>query len=265
MMLFGLPQLDINTIKDEFKSSYNIESTNVKEVMTARSNIDDALYMIEFDRSQVSKREVVKIRFFYGIVVHWKNPLKRAKGPTQCSKCAMYGHGSSNCHRVTACLGCGGAHDYASCQLNKTSGSGPVVYKCFNCIKNKLKNINHRADDLNCPSRKDYLKVRQKVTIRNQPLRVTQNNRYVLYASEDEDLYRPGTDEAIRATFNGPEKHVKRVSYASQVKQQLKPEDDDLPNEKILEIYFEALDALQKCKNKYDKMRVLGMMLKHVI
>lgn len=40
---------------------------------------------------------------------------------------------------------------------------------------------------------------------------------------------------------------------------------EDLSNEKILEIYFEALDALQKCKNKYDKMRVLGMMLKYVI
>ena len=30
-------------------------------------------------------------------------------------------------------------------------------------------------------------------------------------------------------------------------------------------IIIEALDALQICKNKYDKMRILGMMLKHVI
>ena len=38
--------------------------------------------------------------------------------------------------------------------------------------------------------------------------------------------------------------------------------DDDISNERIIEIYFEALDALQKCKNKFDKMRVLAMMLK---
>lgn len=41
-----------------------------------------------------------------------------------------------------------------------------------------------------------------------------------------------------------------------------KHNEDDISNEKILEIYF---DALQKCKNKYDKMRVSGKMLKYII
>ena len=31
----------------------------------------------------------------------------------------MYGHGSENCIRGVACLGCGGTHDYANWKLNK--------------------------------------------------------------------------------------------------------------------------------------------------
>ena len=30
---------------------------------------------------------------------------------------------------------------------------------------------------------------------------------------------------------------------------------DDLSNDKLLDIYFEAIDVHQKCKNKYDKLR----------
>lgn len=41
--------------------------------------------------------------------------------------------------------------------------------------------------------------------------------------------------------------------------------ENDISNEQILQIYFDAIDALQKCKNKFDKMRVLGMMLKQVL
>ena len=33
-------------------------------------------------------------------------------------------------------------------------------------------------------------------------------------------------------------------------------ESDDVSHEKLSDIYFEAFDPLQKCKNKYDKLRV---------
>lgn len=119
LILFGLHRVSIATILDEFKNSFNIVPLNVAEIKTARSNSDDALYAIEFDRNQISKKEVRRIKYFYNIVVHWKNPLKNSKGPTQCSKCAMFGHGAANCFRKEACLGCGGPHDYSSCQLKK--------------------------------------------------------------------------------------------------------------------------------------------------
>lgn len=115
LMLFGLPKVDVKTLVDEFKYNFNIELANIKEIQTSRSNANDALYMLEFNRDQISKREVIKIKYVYDVVIHWRNPLRRSRGPTQCTKCAMYGHGSANCHRGSACLGCGEAHDYAIC------------------------------------------------------------------------------------------------------------------------------------------------------
>lgn len=265
LVLFGLPKLDIKTIFEEFKTSFNMEPVNIKEISTVRSSMDDALYSVEFDRSQVAKSDVRRIKYFYNVVVHWRNPLRRSRGPTQCTKCSMYGHGSSNCHRSAVCLGCGGAHDYANCQLNKVSSSGPVVYKCYNCLTRKMKNVNHRADDPKCPSRKEYLDVRRKVTHKHSLTRNTKYHSNVFISSDDEGSL-PATGESLKASFSLPCRKDRRVSYANVTKSAIQQNDnDDISNEKILEIYFEALDALQKCRNKYDKMRVLGMMLKHVI
>lgn len=265
LMLFGLPKMDLMEIQDEFKTEFNIEPTNIKDILTARSNTDDALCMVQFNRSQISKKDVRKIKYLCNVVVHWQNPLRRAKGPTQCTKCAMYGHGSANCHRVAVCLSCGGQHDYANCQINKSSDAGPVVHKCFNCVQNNMKNVKHRADDPKCPSRQQYLEVRRKVTQKRAPTRQLRNVRNVPVYSEDESLLEAAGGAPVKS-FLPSYKRNQNTSYAKMTKSVPQNEDnDDLSNEKILEIYFEALDALQKCKNKYDKMRVLGMMLKYVI
>ena len=51
LMLFCLPQISL-------------------EITTTHSNPDDALHMIEFNRRQITKREIIKIKYVYGIVVH---------------------------------------------------------------------------------------------------------------------------------------------------------------------------------------------------
>lgn len=265
LMLFGLPQVGLNTIKEEFQTKHNIDPVSIKEIKTVKTNSDDALYMLEFNRSQISKREVRKIKYFCDIVVQWRNPLRSKRGPTQCSKCTMYGHGAANCHRKSACLGCGGDHDYAVCTLEKLPQNGPVIYKCHNCIKKNLKNVNHRADDIRCPCRKEYLEIRHKVTSKRKSSHTLQCADLETDFSEDE-LNMPTTSNEIPSKFSPQFSNSKRMSYSTMAKSR-PPNDnnEDLSNEKILEIYFEALDALQKCKNKYDKMRVLGMMLKYVI
>lgn len=269
MVLFGLPQIDCKTIEEEFKNTHNIQPTSVKEIKTKRSNIDDALFMIEFDKSQVTKKEIIKIRYFYGISVHWRNPLKGNRGPTQCSKCSMYGHGARNCHRSNVCPACAGDHDYSVCVLAKTPHKGPVIYKCFNCAKRKLKDVNHRADDENCPCRLDYIEIRQRVTSRYSR---TENRRN--HQNENQEFMHSQTNinnsNQTQKTYDiSPHGRL----YSDILKNNINTErhsvrereTDDISNDRLLQIFFEAVDALEKCKNKFDKLRVLGKMLSHVI
>lgn len=159
----------------------------------------------KYDRQQVSKRDVRKIRFFIGISVHWKNPLKSKNEPTICSKCSSYGHGGKKCYRSEVCPACAGNHDYSVCTLSKSSENEPVVFKCYNCAK------------------------------KNPDKSQSQNKQL----------------------FSGVTRNNNNAKHFDN--------DNDISSDSLLDIFFEAVDALQKCQNKYDKLRVLGMMLQHVI
>lgn len=266
LILFGLPQIDKKTIFDEFKDTFNIEPISINEIKTAKSSRDDALYAIEFDRTQITKKEIVKIKHFYGIIVHWRNPLRRARGPTQCSKCAMFGHGASNCYRKNACLVCGGPHDASVCQISKTSCHSPVIYKCHNCSKQNLKNINHRADDPKCPSRRQYLEIREKVTRNKSHFKTTNTRRTFSFSEEDFPQITRNKEPILNNNWpNIGNVEGGKTQGRINIENNQCNDDNDISNEQILQIYFDAIDALQKCKNKFDKMRVLGMMLKHVL
>lgn len=308
LVLFGLPKLEVKVIVDEFKEAHNIVPVSVKEITTKRSNIDDAIFMLEFDRNQVSKKEIRKIRYFYGIAVKWRNPIKSNKGPTQCTKCTMFGHGSRNCHRSAICAACAGNHDISVCTLSKTQHEGPVVYKCFNCVKKKLSNVNHKADDPKCPCRQDYLEIRSRITsgstLHNNPRNIHQyyndpdafpqvaynnNNTPGMFKSHARSAadttagisrahvrtatnptavngssYGRSTDHPTAGTSRSADN--RNVLYSNITNRNSQFDDsDDLSNDKLLDIYFEAIDALQQCRNKYDKLRVLGMMLRHAL
>ena len=74
-MLFGLTKVDVKTLVDKL--------ANIKEIQSSRSNTNDALYMLEFNRDQISKRYVIKIKYVYDVVIHWRNPLRKSRGPTK--------------------------------------------------------------------------------------------------------------------------------------------------------------------------------------
>lgn len=266
MVLFGLPRFDTKVLTDEFVKTHNIHPVSVKEINTKRSNEDDTLYLVEFDRDHVSKREVLKIRYFCNIAVYWRRPLKGNKGPTQCTKCSMYGHGASHCNRVDVCAACAGNHNSEICPLSKSSKDVSVVYKCHNCTKKNMKNVNHRADDPKCPCRQEYLKIRQRVTFNSRA--VTTTGKVANFNAVDAS-FPPLSGQKHQATKQPDSRHQRRSLYSEVAKSKNVVEDDDddddISNEKLLEIFFDAVDALQKCQNKYDKLRVLGMMLKHAI
>ena len=105
-----------------------------------------------------------------------------------------------------------------------------------------------------CPSRKEYMEIRQKVRNgrRDNKLNSPRINSFYTLDKQNHSPNKTG--------------NTANISYAT-IASSSRPIDDnnDISNQKIIEIYFEALDALEKCKTKYNKFRVLGNMLRHVI
>ena len=70
------------------------------------------------------------------IKVKWERFNKKAT-VTQCHRCQMFGHGSTQCNRAARCVKCAGPHLTSDCE-HKVRGSFTV--KCCNCSQNHTAN-----------------------------------------------------------------------------------------------------------------------------
>lgn len=174
----------------------------------------------------------------------------------------MYGHGAKNCHRTSVCSACAGNHDFAECKLNKTSHDTSVVFKCHNCVKKGFKLINHKADDPRCPCRQEYLEIRQRITSKSRPIsNRTNTSSFNIVKEHFAQLPKQARyNDTRNSHFQGSNQR----SYDSK-NNQVSNNYEDISNETLLQIFFEAVEALQKCHNKNVKLRVLGNMLKYAI
>lgn len=259
MVLYGLPQMDTQEICKELQTTYKITPVSIRELNTKLTTKDDALYIVEFDRSNTTKSSVYKIKYLGHIVVHWKKSFKKVNGPTQCTKCAMYGHGSRNCFRNKVCIACGADHDVSICNIIKEPTVNSPSYKCFNCTKNNLKNVNHRADDPKCPSRRDYLSIRnRRITAPRQAQRHFSLN----------DEYFPQIPNSQNTNSQVIEKIQSQMKYseaasASYINQNVST--DLFSLDELLKIFTEATVDLRKCTTKMEQITVIMNLLKYAV
>ena len=174
VVLAGLPNIETSVIASELKTNHNIEPLSIS-ALNSNPNQHNKLFLLTFSKSEFSLKLLKQVRHINNIIVNWRPFSPKYKGPTQCKRCSMFGHGAENCHRKEVCLLCADAsHTIASCPFASSDNSVTVNFKCFNCIaKNKtrtgsnLLNANHKANDPMCPCRQDYLEVRNIVNHRN--------------------------------------------------------------------------------------------------
>lgn len=124
--------------------------------------------------------------------------------------------------------------------------------------KKNRKYANHRADDKRCPCRDEYLELRQKLSNNNKQLK--QTNRRPTFSFSENDF--PNTLNNKGTIFTKPW-YIENSQDDGKYKHHKTDDDNDISNERLLDIYFEAINALQRCKN--NTIRVLGMMLKNAI
>lgn len=256
VVLSGLPKIDTGIIVDEMKL-YNIIPSSVTELTTKIPNPHHCLYLVQFNTKDVSFNLLRKIRAIDHIIVNWKPYNPRNKGPSQCNKCLMFGHGAQNCHRSEACMLCAStSHATANCHFNENNKEA-FVFKCYNCVSNNLPDTNHRANDLKCPCRTNYLQIRNNInhrnTIRNGRTN-RQSNTFNMNQENFPDLNRNHSPvDHIPTQSKGP-------TYAEQAKRSR--ENSDLYSmDDLFEIFQTAIEDLSVCTSKGQQLQVLFKLL----
>lgn len=247
IVLGGLPEIDPDAIIEDLSENYNISPLKISAI---KSNRESKLYLLFFDRNEVSKYDITKIKYVYGHVAKWLPYVRKSRGPTQCFRCGMFGHGMSFCSRKTACLLCGDAHETKSCLFNEQQATSNAVFKCVNCKMSKLQ-YNHRADSDECPSRRRYVEIRQNTNSRNNGRR-----NHVINSSQN-------------ATSNI--NILPSTSSFAQIVKQKRPapppsSDSDVWSfEEVSSLLINCLKDLSKCRNKFEQLEVIANLIKHAI
>lgn len=213
-VISGLPDLEIGELETILKEENNLLPTKIIK-MGSESH---RLYLLHFNFSDVTLNDVKQIKVIYYHIVRWLSYKPKRRGPTQCWRCLMWGHGKSQCNRKTCCMICGDEHDTKECRHYKPKNdteAAQVVFKCFNCSNRKLP-CNHRADDPSCPCRTDYVNIRangrsnnsnsKKKLSNKTPKHTSSNNtnkqtKVTLQARQQNDCPRPL--QANKVDWNG--------------------------------------------------------------
>lgn len=249
IILRGLPEVPTDSIVSSLKDNNNITPLKVTMFKTTSSN---KLYLIEFTKGEVNKADLVQIKVVYNHIVHWEQYRKTNKGPTQCRKCGMYGHGMSHCNRSTICLFCGDKHDTLGCPLSSQNNKkANPIFKCVNCVHNQLPH-NHRSDDSSCPSRKKYLELRNnRNNAGNKVPRshgITHTAQHVNTRSQQQTYTFKSTAEAVKfGSLASNENSNELMSFAE-----------------VSQILFDRISELEKCKTRFDQLRVIASILNNV-
>lgn len=263
LILSGLPELPTADITNWLKSQNNI---TVNRIIMLNSGGSHKRYLVQFNPKENNRTEVMNIKVILNHVIKWIPAKNNRKGPSQCLRCAMFGHGISACNRKPTCLLCGEAHETKDCSFSGTDDSEQRIFKCFNC---KAKNLqhNHKASDPLCPCRINYIEIRSSANNRKPQATQQRQQQYVhtpehfppLSQARPTQLAQP-----LTRSFADAAKHTPRQQFNSHVNAQRDRGDDLFTFAEVSDILFSCINELEKCKSKFDQMRVIANMLSNV-
>lgn len=222
-----------------------------------KTNGSSKIYLVEFDKGDITKADLVNIKYICQHRIKWEAHKKTNRGPTLCRNCGMFGHGLTHCHRIATCILCSDKHRADDCPLLKNANNLHPIFKCLNCVANKLPH-NHRSDSSDCPSRKIYIEFRSASSSKNsKPKNV---NKHSTNSSSASPTRSKSSPQSIPVQAS--------LSYANATKAGPKPshsQSNDLFSfEEISNILLQSLDELQKCQTKFDQLRVIANILQNV-
>lgn len=166
VVLRGLPDMDLNELKEELNSK-GLKVEEIFKMVRHNKTIRyrDQLFLLHLTRGSTTLQEVKTITALFNIIVQWERYKPIHRDVTQCSNCLNFGHGTKNCHIKSRCMKCAGAHPTADCLAEET-----VKVKCLNCESD------HPTNSRSCPKRTEFIQKRkdaanrQRTSNRNLPV-----------------------------------------------------------------------------------------------
>lgn len=255
--LSGLPDVNIDEIKSDIIEKHEIEPLKIIKIAKRDNNI---LYIIHFNREQISMAELKNIKVVYNHIIRWLPYRTKRNGPTQCYKCLMYGHGASSCHRTQKCILCSLPHNTAECPTHRVdNGSQPksLTFKCFNCAAHNLPHL-HKATDPKCPFRDRYIEIRANITKRNYNNK--RNTQQLIFSpAPPPPPLAHSFASVIKPNTRNPTPLQSDTTPAPST------ENDLWSFAEVTQILMQSIEQLSNCKNKFDQLNVIASLLQHAV
>lgn len=261
LVLSGLPEIPTSDIIDCLKTQNNITAD---KIIMFNNNGTYKRYLIHFNPKENSKSEVTNVKVILSHVIKWLPVKNNRRGPSQCLRCAMYGHGISTCNRKPICLLCGDPHEAKDCKFGTEENNDQRIFKCHNCKANNLQH-NHRANDPICPARQKYIEIktaangkRALITRQQQQYSHESTNFPPLRQLNPAPIPPPLTLSFAHAAKSKPNRH-----NTSELPQRDNG-NDMFSFAELSNILFSCINELEKCTNKYDQLKVIANLLSNV-
>lgn len=242
-IISGLPDMDTTEINDEL-SSKNINPVKISKLTVKKPRFEnEMIYLIHFVSNSISLKELQRIKAINHTIVTWKTHIQKYRGPTQCTRCQMFGHGGKNCHLNLNCRKCGGRHETPTCS--------ETAVKCSNC------NGDHQADDKDCPKKIAFMQMRQKLSTANQATKRVTYTKPRFEASDFPPLSAAPRQPNFWSAPSPQLAHFNRT-ISNQNLQQIGSNPDELfSHQEILAVTQEVLSGLRRCKSKEDQLNLI--------
>lgn len=288
VVLCGLPEMNTCIIESELKEKYNLDTSKTTLIKSKFNNPNNAMYFISFSSKEVTLNSLNQIKSISNVIVRWRKYIPKRRGPTQCTNCGMFGHGSTYCHRKRICIHCANDHASDACPFTGNNQSAEIAFRCFNCMQKKLP-FNHSANDENCPCRAEYL----SLINRSNGNRMNQNSNRINNVRKPGPGLRENLNDVNafpslkrRSNAGPPETIVKemrqqRVNNRVTMAQALSGcnnntrgntsnstnsnSNDLFSSEELFDIFVDAVQRLEACSTKLEQMKVIASLVRHAI
>lgn len=264
VVLSGLPTLPTEMVAADL-ALLNIKPDQIIQMTTKVHNPHRALYLIHLNGNETTFQDVQKIKSICHTIVKWSMFKPRFKGPTQCRNCGMYGHGTRNCHRKSACSLCASCeHNQFDCPLKQLPKDASPVFKCSYCTSNKLQPTNHRASDPSCPARNVYIGARNSIASkhgnnRNETTK-TASRRHIVVQSVPAPIPPP-----LKHSFRDVVASSENENKQSTTTENLGTNEDMFSTAELFQIFTSAIEQIRNCRSKLDQIQVISNLLSHVV